>query len=179
MGLIIVMVIIGVFVGYRRLSDEKRDGATTAASPPVKASVSLNRIRQTAARDGVKEWSLDAESARYFKEENRVVFDRPSVVFFRKNRSDITLFAKEGTLDTASNNIIATGAVTVTMGEHTLKTEKISYNNKKKRLRSMTRSKIVKGDFFMEADAISFDLEADATIFQGNVKGRINEKFIF
>lgn len=178
MGLIIVMVIIGVFVGYRRLPDEKREGATVA-SPPVKASVSLNRIRQTAARDGVKEWSLDAESARYFKEENRVVFDRPSVVFFRKNRSDITLFAKEGTLNTASNNILATGAVTVTMGEYTLKTEKISYNNKKKLIRSMARSKIVKGDFFMEADAISFDLEADATIFQGNVRGRMNEKFIF
>jgi LPS export ABC transporter protein LptC len=178
MGLIIVILIIGVFVGYRRVSDEKRK-ETTVSSPPVKASVSLNRIHQTAARDGVKEWSLDAESAQYFKEKNQVVFKNPEVVFFRKNRSDITLSAKEGTLDTASNNFFATGAVTVTMGEYTLETEKISYNNKKKMIRSMARSKIVKGDLFMEADAISFDLQADSTTFQGNVKGRMHETFIF
>jgi len=178
MGLIIVILIIGVFVGYRRVSDEKRKEATVS-SPPVKASVSLNRIHQTAARDGVKEWSLDAESAQYFKEKNQVVFKNPAVVFFRKNRSDITLSAKEGTLDTASNNFFAAGAVTVIMGEYTLETEKISYNNKKKLIRSMARSKIVKGDLFMEADAISFDLQADATTFQGNVKGRMHETFIF
>ncbi len=95
MGLIIFVVIVGIFIGYRRVSNEN-ENKTEIFPDSDNASVSLKRIHQTASKNGAKEWSLDAESAQYFKTRNRIVFKNPSVVFFLKNGSDIKLSAKQG-----------------------------------------------------------------------------------
>jgi hypothetical protein len=62
--LIVVLMAIGtvitVFIGYRKVSNAPE---MLLSSIKDGANLSLGKIRQTATRDGKKEWSLEAGSA--------------------------------------------------------------------------------------------------------------------
>ncbi len=174
-GIIIFIVIVGIFIGHRQVSNKNGD-ETEIPDDSNDASLSMKRVRQTASRNGVAEWRLDAESAQYFKNPGRAVFTNPSIVFFRKNGPEAKLSARHGVLDTSSNNIEAKGAVTVSTEKYTLKTEKLGYNHKKKIITSMGPAKVFKDESLIEADKIKIDLKIDRTLFEGNVNCALKTK---
>jgi LPS export ABC transporter protein LptC len=139
----------------------------------------LGRIRQTATHDGVKQWLLDAESAKYLDDGNRTLLKKIEVTFFLKNAEQVLLTADEGILHNDSNDMEALGNVIVTSESGSLTTQEMYYDNAKKLLTCDSPVWLKGVDFDIEADLMRFDLKSNRTYFNGNVKGLFNYGLAF
>ena len=89
--LLAVGMIVSVFIGYRQVSNAPE---LLLSSIKEGANLSLGKIRQTATRDGKKEWSLEADSANYMEAENKV--DLTNLSVFPYHRYQCVPLHREG-----------------------------------------------------------------------------------
>jgi LPS export ABC transporter protein LptC len=174
--LLIILAILGlltaIFADYRRILSKPEKIISLIEEG---TSISAGRIRQTATRNGVTEWSLESVSAKYLNEKKQAVFQDLSVTFFLKDSRKVYLTANEGILKTDSNDIEVTGNVVVKNEDYNLKTEKLYYEHEKRIFSSKSPVEIIGSAFDLAADAMFFDLNTNRTVFQGNVKGAFQQ----
>ena len=171
--LIILGIVFAIFIGYRQTS-EPHDAP--GFSVEGDANMSIDRVHQTATKDGETIWRLDAASVKYIDAQKKALFRDISVTFFLKDGNNIFLTADKGVLKTDSNDIEVNGHVVVKNEGYQLMTEKLHYQNKKRFIFSKTPVTIT-GDYFeLTADSMSVDLNANKAWFKGHVKGNFNEK---
>jgi len=148
------------------------------ASIRSKANISIGKIHQTATRDGIKEWILDAGSAQYIDAEKQANLQDLSVIFFLKDKKEVYLTADKGVLKTDTNNIEVVGNVVIEYSSYRMKTEKLRYKHKEHVIFSKKHVKI-DGDLFnLVADSMSFDLNTNRAVFKGKVEGVFSENFV-
>ncbi|GBC62628.1 LPS export ABC transporter periplasmic protein L ptC [Desulfonema ishimotonii] len=169
--LIIVLSLGGVwsvFAGYRRMMNS---AGTMTAAVGDGADMAISRIHQTATRDGVTEWRLDAASASLINARAQAVFQTPSVTFFLEDQRQIVLTAQKGAVDTESNDINVTGQVVMKNGGYRLETDALRYRHDARIFLSDTPVKLTGKSFDLSADGASFDITSQQVVFKGNVKG--------
>lgn len=165
--------VVAVFIGYRYLMD----GATNIPLRlPGNASLALNRIHQTATRNGIMEWQLDAASARYIDSKKQAVLENPSVTFYMDKEKKITLTAKQGWLNTDSKDIRVTDNVIMDYARYTLETDTLYYQHEARTIFSETPVRLSGDSFRMRADTMVFDLRTNQTLFQGHIEGTLREE---
>ncbi len=169
---IILCVVLAVFVGYRRILN-KHEGLISSIQS--KANISIGRVHQTATRNGITEWSLDARSAHYIDAKKQAVLQDLSVTFFLKDGKKIYLTANQGNLKTDSNDIEVTGNVVVKNESYRLKTEKLHYEHGGRIIFSKVPVEIIGDSFNIAADSMSFDLNTSKTLLEGKVEGTFSE----
>jgi LPS export ABC transporter protein LptC len=162
------------FAGLRFWDDAAEDLA-----PEIRSEVGMaaRRVKQTAIRDGITDWKLDAAGARLVENGELAVVERPEVVFFMKNRKNVVLTAKEGRIRTGSHDLRMSGDVVVRDETYRLETEELQYRHAERRLISETPVKLSGDDMTLEADRAEMDLEAGRATFEGNVKGAFGDDF--
>ena len=173
--LIAIGVISAVFIGYRFISDRQD---SLIASIRSKANISIGKIHQTATRDGIKEWILDARSAQYIDAEKQANLQDLSVIFFLKDKSKVYLTADRGVLKTDTNNIEVIGNVVVRHAGYRMKTEKLHYKHKERVFFSTKQVKINGDSFNLVADSMSFDLNTNRALFEGKVESVFSENVV-
>ena len=166
--LITLGVVISIFVGYRNLMSQPRQLLDVLNS---KVDVSLGKIKHTATRDGVTEWTLEAESAQLISAEKRVILEDLSIVYYRRNGQNVYLTAQKGMLHTESNDIEVTGKVVLISEPYELKTEKLNYMHKARKVVSTVPTRLISTKSYLDAGRMSFDLETNIAKFEGNVEG--------
>lgn len=164
----ILIAVTWIFISYRHPSD-KSDKPVSLTQD--KASVSIAKVHQTSTRNGIKEWTLDADSARYVNEDKRAIFQDISLTFFLKNKTEVRLTADEGVLKTDSNDIELSGNVILKNENYRLKTENLCYDHLTRVFSSTVPVKITGTGFDLAADSASFDLDTNKTVFKGSVNG--------
>ena len=169
---IIISIVIVVYIGYRRLS-EAPDLILSAIQDG--ADMSIGRIHQTATRDGKREWSLEASSARYSETEKEVILKDLSITFFLDDDSEVYLTAKNGVLNTATNDMEVSGDVVVKRENYELTTEKLNYKHDERVVFSKVPVVIIGDDAEIKADSASLDLNTKKLRLQGNVESSISE----
>jgi len=157
-----------VFFQYRHMSEKNRSLVSTVEN---KANVSIGRAHQTATRDGIKEWSLDAASADYMDKKNQAIFKDLSLTFFLKDNSEVYLTADRGILKTDSNDMEINGNVVVTNSGYKLRCENLYYAHEKRIISSKVPVKIIGDSFELVADSMSLYLNTNRVSFDGKVKG--------
>ena len=166
--LLVFGIILTVFFKYRNgieISDR------TGAGIPDKANISIGRAHQTATRNGIKEWSLDAASADYMTEKNQAVFKDLSLTFFLKDRTKVYVTADRGLLKTDSNDMEISNNVVVKYTQYKLRCENLYYEHKKRIIVANVPVNITGDSFQLVADAMSLNLNTNRTLFEGKVKG--------
>jgi LPS export ABC transporter protein LptC len=171
---LVLAVISAVFIGYRRISKQPELLLSVIGE---NVNVSLGHIQHTATRDGVKEWTLEAESARLLETKKHMVLTDLSVVYFTKENGEVYLTANEGVLDTKSNDIEVTGNVVLISEPYELQTEKLNYEHKQRMIYADGPVRILSTTSYLGANAMSFDINARKVQFKGNVEGIFAEKF--
>ncbi|AOY57804.1 conserved uncharacterized protein, DUF1239 [Desulfococcus multivorans] len=166
------MAVIAVFTGYRHLMDEEESLVSTVQEG---AGMAISSVRQTAVRNGMLEWSLNAASAEYLNAENQAVFTLPSVTFFMEGREEIVMTAAKGTVRTDSNNISVSGDVVVRDATYELRTEVLNYDNAEHRFFTNLPVVLSGAGFDLTADSASLDMKTRQAILEGNVKGILSE----
>lgn len=165
-------VLVGVFFLKR---DSEETGPSLIESLPIEANLTISKVHQTATRDGVKEWSLDADSAQFFNAQKQLVLNAIAMVLFMENNRQVHLSADEGTLTTESKDVIVKGNIEVTSEQNRLKTEELHYNHEEKFLYGNVPVEIFGQAFNLKADRMSLDLNKNRAVFEGNVKGYFSE----
>ncbi|WP_373497988.1 LPS export ABC transporter periplasmic protein LptC [Desulfococcus sp.] len=168
----ILAVVVTVFVGYRRGMNEARG---LAPSLQDGAGMAISCVRQTAVRNGVTEWCLDAVSGEYINAEARAVFAAPSVTFFMEGRGKVVMTAATGTVQTDSNNIRVSGDVIVKDQDYVLKTQTLHYDNGEHLLSTDVPVAFSGADFDLTADSASLDMKSRQAVLKGNVRGTLSE----
>ena len=161
-----------VFVSHRRILEKEENIVSGIQS---KANISIGKAHQTAIRNGIKEWSLDATSVNYIVKKNQAIFQDLSVTFYLKNKTEVYLIANKGILKTDSNDMELFGNIVVKNSKYRLKTENLFYRHNKRIIFSKVPVKIAGAAFDLAADSMSLNLNTNKTMFEGNVEGILSE----
>jgi len=170
-----IIFIIGIVVATfanRRATDVDD---TEAPLRQNEAGMAIGRVHQTATREGVIEWSLDAASVKYLEDQKKALLRQVSITFFLKDGNQVHLTAEEGVLATDSKDIEVSGNVVVKHQDYRLKTERLRYEHEKRLLFCEVPVKISGEHFELEADAMSVDLNQKSAWFEGHVNGNISQ----
>jgi LPS export ABC transporter protein LptC len=172
---IIIVALAAVIWSFARF----RAGQTALqrAVPEVasKAVMALSKVHQTATRDGVIQWEMDAESAELEAKTGRMILNAPEVEFLMQDGTRVHLSARRGILDTESNDIQVQGNVSLTNDRYTLTTETLSYRHAERLLMSDRPVKIVGDAMRLQATAMTYDLNTNRAQFGGRVKGMVDD----
>jgi LPS export ABC transporter protein LptC len=137
---------------------------------PKDCDVSLNRVHQVATRDGVKEWTLDAESALYQKSDNKTVFKDILATFFLEDGNTIRLRSRDGVLLTDTKDMEVWGDVVARSGEYELNTDKLCYEHKTHTMSTETPVVIKGNGMEITGDRMTFDLQTEQVVVWGRVE---------
>lgn len=137
---------------------------------PTSEDVSLNRIHQVATRDGVKEWMLDATSARYDKAENKAILKDVSATFFLKDGREMQLTSRHGVLLTDTKDMEVSKDVVVRSGPYELETERLFYDHKRRSIATDVPI-IVRGNGVrVTGKSMLFSLDTERAVLTGAVE---------
>jgi len=160
--------LITVFMKYRELSENP---AKLVELIPDGADISIGEIQHTAVKDGRKEWSLKAASAKYSDRAKEALFEDVQVSFFLKNGREAMVKGRQGRLDTATNDIEISGDVIVKDAEYQLAAESIFYDHVHRKINVPVPVKITGQTFELLANEMTADIESETALLKGAVKG--------
>ena len=169
-----VGMIVSVFIGYRQISTAPELLLTSIKEG---ANLSLGKIRQTATRDGIKEWSLEADSANYMEAENKVDLKKLAVIYFLEDNREVYLEADQGILQTDTNDIEFSGNVVIRNDEYQMKTEHLNYDHGQRIIVCDQSIRIWGQDGEIKAESAKYDLNADKIVLNGNVVATVSPDF--
>jgi LPS export ABC transporter protein LptC len=172
--LLAVSTIVVVFVGYRRISTAPE---ILLSSIKEGANLSIGKIRQTATRDGRKEWSLEANSAHYIETEKKAVLKDLTVTFFLENQGEVYLNAEQGILKTNTNDIEFSGNVVIKNADYKMTTDRLNYRHSQRLIFSNDPVHVSGKSADLQAESISYDLNSNKIELTGKVDATISEEF--
>ena len=170
--LIALGITLAVFITHRHFL-EKKDNIVSAIQN--KANIAIGKAHQTAIRNGIKEWSLDATSVNYIVKKNQAIFRDLFVTFYLKDKTQVYLTANKGILNTDSNDMELFGNIEVKNSTYRLKTENLFYRHNKRIIFSKVPVKVTGTTFDLAADSMFLNLNTNKTTFEGNVEGILSE----
>jgi LPS export ABC transporter protein LptC len=163
---------IAIFVGYRRMT---RNPQVLVDLLKEEADMQLNKIRQTAMKNGIREWRLEADSATLIEKEKTMLLARPDVEFFMSDGDHVHLTAEQGTIYTDSSRMNVSGQVSANNSLYRFQTEALDYDPKNRELHADTPVTLTGKSFTLRADTMTINLETSITRFEGGVEGTISE----
>jgi len=172
---IVALVLAGtiiVFIGYRRMT---RNPEVLLDLVKNEADMQLNRIRQTAMKNGIREWRLEADSATLLEKKKTMLLVSPDVEFFMNDGDHLHLTAEQGTIYTDSNRMNVSGQVSANTSLYRFQTDALDYNPAARELRADTPVTLSGESFTLRADTMTMNLETRITRFEGSVEGTISE----
>ncbi len=166
--------VIAIYIGHRQ---DSRAVERISESAEPDATLSIDKIYQTATRDGKKEWSLEASSGHYMGETRQLILKDVKVTFFLKDKNEINLSADQGILNTDTNDMEVSGHVVLKNNKYNLLTEKLSYVHDQRVLYSKAPVTISGNTAHLAAESLRFDLDSKKLTLEGGVATAIDEDF--
>ncbi len=175
--LILVLIVSGLCATYFYKKFSSRTILIKKLKIDSKAALVLNSMHQTSTKNGIKEWTLDASSAKLLRDKNKAVLEDVSIVFFMKQSQKIFLSSKHGTLNTKTHDMTFSDHVNAKFNGYTLQTHTLHYNEKRHIIYTMDHVRINDGhDSVIDGDSLTIDINKSKTVIKGNVKGVFSEK---
>ncbi len=171
-ALVVLLATVGLFIGYRQVA---RNPEALLDVVPHDTDMQLNTIRQTASKNGIKEWRLAAESATLVEQQKTMLLSKPDVEFFMEDGDNLHLTADQGTIYTDSSGMNISGQVSASTSRYRFHTETLDYDPKARILRTETPVTLSGRSFTLRADSMAMDLKTNVTRFDGGVQGTISE----
>jgi len=159
-----------VYFGYRRLSPLPE---LAVSSKTGTGAMVVERIRQSATRDGRTEWSLDAATAQYHLLEKKVLLTDLVVTFFTRDDQKVFLTARHGAVMTESHDMEAHGNVVIDNDAYRLETDKMAYSHDTRIITSDVPVKITGPTGHLMADSLTLDLKTNRVVMKGHVHGTL------
>jgi len=148
----------------------RKDPNVLLSALPQDRDVCLKSIHHVATRDGVKAWTLDADSAQYQKAMNKSVFRDISATFFFKGGKTLHLTSRDGVLFTDTKDLDVSGDVIVRSGSYELKAEKLHYDYNGQSISTTTPISMKAQGILLTGQRMALYCNANQALVQGGVK---------
>ncbi len=153
------------------------------------ASLILNRMQHTSTRNGVKEWTLEATSAKVLKNEDKVLITNISLVFFMPKGEQVEVTAKNGYINMGASDIDLSDNIVVTYKTSVLTTDRLHYEKKSHIIYSnehVTITNAVSANYsaannssVLKSDTMKIDLNNNSLELKGNVYAILSDSLDF
>lgn len=167
---------VAIFLIYRRMADDPNIIVDVIKS---EADMVFKNVEQTAIRNGINEWRLNANKAYLVETQKKMVLENPKVEFFMESGNNVFLTARKGILKIDSKDIQVSGDVIVTQDSYTLKTKQLMYKHDKRLLFTKNSVRITGSLFDLIAGSMKVDLTRNQGLFDNGVTGAFNEEYSF
>lgn len=165
-----------MFIIYRRVAETPQKEREIIKGD---ADMVLKNVEQTAIRNGVNEWRLNATAAYLVESKKRMILEKPKVEFFLENGNNVYLTARKGVLNIETKDIQVEGNVVVTQENYTLETDKLMYRHGKRRLFTKHPVRITGSRFDLTAGSMKIELSRNQGFFNNGVTGLFNDMHSF
>ncbi|MBF0228043.1 MAG: LPS export ABC transporter periplasmic protein LptC [Desulfamplus sp.] len=175
------------FYFYEKLTSVKK--AFKEIKVDSDASLLLNSMQHTSTRNGVKEWTLKASSAKLLKNEAKALIVDISLVFFLKNGEEAFATSKKGYINTKENDIELYDNVIIQYRGSILKTDQLHYEKKSHIIYSNEHITVTNNSSYnndstppesiIESDSMKIDINKNTLELKGNVYAIISESLVF
>jgi LPS export ABC transporter protein LptC len=170
-GIILVSALAAaVYFGYQRLTSVVMPELSASAAPQAMV---VERIHQSATRDGRTEWTLDAAAAQYLLADKKVLLTDLFVTFFTQEGQKVYLTARRGTVMTDSHDMEAHDDVVVYNELYRLNAERMTYAQSLRVITCDTPVKITGQAGEILADGLTMDLNTNRLVMKGHVHGTL------
>ena len=163
---------LAVFITHRNSLDKKGHVVSNIRS---NANISIGKAHQTAIKNGIKEWNLEAASVNYMVEKNQAIFQDLFITFYLKDKSQVYLTANKGILNIESKDMEIFGNVVIKNTTYRLKTENLIYRHNRRIIFSKVPVTVTGDALELAADSMSLNLNTNKTMFEGKVQGTLRE----
>ena len=174
--MIVIFALLGLllakFIGYRRILSSHHTSETSLSED---TSLSIGKVEQTAVRNGIKEWKLEAGKAEFMENTQQVLLKELSVTFFLKDGRNSVLTADRGILNKVSNDIEVMGNVLVIDDRFRLETRSLNYDHSRRIIESSAPVRLISEQWDVRADSMVMNLKTRKTRFEGSVDGIFKE----
>ena len=167
-------VVLTLFIGYRTVSNPQELFVSSLVQDD--ATIVIDKVHQTSTKNGIKEWSLDARSAKFIDKDRQAIFDEVSMNIYMENDKLVKLTAHKGYLNTDTRDMRVDGDVVADDGELKIMTETLKYEHARRVLVSTKPVQVLGRKIRLNADSASYDLASQKTTFDGKIEGTIFDK---
>jgi LPS export ABC transporter protein LptC len=131
--------------------------------PPRGVDMQLGSVHyEQTNEDAFKEWELNAQSAQYFKNENKIVLHRIALTFYSDDGKSYNLTAEQGELYTESMDIKVSGNVVVDTDEgYQVRTDSFKYNAQERKIVTDDKVTLISKEMVMTGKGMIVDLEEE------------------
>jgi len=131
--------------------------------PPKGVNMQIENIHyEQTDQNAIKEWELDAESAQYFKDENKIALQSIEVTFFSNGGKGYKLTAKCGELHTDSKDVKLSGDVVAVTDEGDLiKADSFQYRAQERKIFTDDDVTVSSEKMVMNGKGMIIDLEKE------------------
>ncbi len=164
--------VVVVFVGYRQVT---QNPDILLSKMEKEADMHLSKIRQTATKNGIREWHMDAESATLLTGKQTMLLVKPTVEVFMTDGDNVHLTADKGIIYTDSNRLAVSGNVVANSRLYRFRTESVVYTPETRELIADNRVHVSSGTVTLRANTMAMNVKTGITAFEGNVEGTICE----
>ena len=172
----VMLLVFGIMIWvYIRGSRPNNNQMDKPLFPIPAATLSIGNIKHTATRDGITEWELEAGSGQYLEDSKKVIITDLKIAFYLENKTTALLKARQGVLNTHTNDISVTGKVIFENQGLRLETDEMIYNHKAKTMSSNKPITVKNNMFHITADQFRMNLTENKTYLSGHVTGTFNE----
>jgi LPS export ABC transporter protein LptC len=141
-------------------------------APPPGVNVQIDKIHyEQTDRNAKKEWELDAQSAQYFKESNKIVFKSLVAIFFSAQGKMYKLTADHGELSTDSKDVKMSGNVEAVTGEgYTINANSFQYSAQERKIFTNDEVTLSSEKLVMSGKGMVVDLDEERLYILKEVK---------
>ena len=175
-ALIAIIIATAIGTGIALVTSRSNGIEETPQTKGNSATLTLDKMRHTATRQGVDEWSVEAETVNLFNTEKRAVFYQLKARYFEKSGETTVMTADQGILNTETRDMEVSGNVVVTRGPITIKSDALTYRKKAHTISSKSRVVISDGISTLAGDTMHMELNAGILDLDGNVTGTFREE---
>lgn len=166
------LTLILVMVALVRNSLVSRDSGRADPLPPKGVDMQIGDIHyEQTDKNASKEWELDAKSAQYFKDENKIVLHSIELTFFSNEGKVYQLTADDGELYTDSKDVNVSGNVVVLTEEgYHIQADSFRYDAEERKILTNDRVHLSSKELVMTGKGMVVDLEEEKFYILEEVK---------
>jgi len=168
LGLTMVLVA-GVWKG-----GSQKELQTAQTTDKSDAEMTLKDMEYTELQEGKRLWTLRADEARYFQDEQKTVLSSVHITFFMENGEEVYLESQQGVLYAGTKNIELWDSVRAMLPRgYQLSSDRAFYDHQKKAISSGTPIQLQGPDVQLEGTEWEYRIPEYKAVVGGGVRGAL------
>jgi LPS export ABC transporter protein LptC len=180
LALLIIVGASALIVTVLRNQERLSPGALLETVAP-EADLALQRIHYTETRDGIRRWTLEADSAKHDVGAGVTRIENIRVAFHPENGegADMTMTARQGTVRIEQGELSVQGDVVVHSPDgYAVETESLQYREAERQISTRDPVRLISEGMEMTGTGMILDIQEQTFVLLANVQARLDGQIV-